>query len=122
MIGKIIQDYQIIELIGQGGMGDVFLAQHTLIGKKAAIKVLKSELLNDETVKTRFINEAKALSDLSHSNIVTLYNFTFDHDTFFMIMEYAEGIPLDVYISRYSGPIPERRCLLIFQKILSPLK
>ena len=118
MIGKIIQDYQIIELIGQGGMGDVFLAQHTLIGKKAAIKVLKSELLNDETVKTRFINEAKALSDLSHSNIVTLYNFTFDHDTFFMIMEYAEGIPLDVYISRYSGPIPERRCLLIFQKIL----
>lgn len=118
MIGKIVQDYQITELIGQGGMGDVFLATHTLIGKKAAIKVLKSDFLNDETVKARFINEAKALSQLNHTNIVTLYNFTFDSSTFYMIMEYAEGIPLDIYISKYSGPIAEKRCIQIFQKIL----
>jgi serine/threonine protein kinase len=74
-IGKELSSYRIISRLGQGGMGVVYLAQHTMIGRKAAVKILKSELCKDQEVVERFYQEGKAVGQLHHENIIDVYDF-----------------------------------------------
>jgi serine/threonine protein kinase len=92
-IGKKVQDYQIVSLLGTGGMGNVYLAQHPLIGKKVAVKILRPEYTNDKEILGRFFLEAKAVNDIQHENVVDILNFVTDEATnnFFILMEYLEG-------------------------------
>lgn len=113
--------YKVIKLIGEGGMGKVYLAEDTLLEKKVALKVLSSELCREEQFIERFKREAKIQSKLSHQNIVTLHNLLKSDDTYFIVMEFAEGITLQELI-RNTGLIPEIRALKIFDKILNALK
>ena len=118
MIGKIVLNYRIISLIGEGGMGKVYLAEHQSLGRLAAIKVLLPELARNEHIRQRFINEAKTLSKLNHQNIVVLYDFSDADDNLLLVMEYVEGTPIENIIENTNGPISEQRCINIFKQVL----
>lgn len=118
MIGKIILNYSILQKLGEGGMGAVYLGKHNTLDRKVAIKVLLPELANNQQIRERFINEAKTLSKLNHQNIVTLFDFTESDGNLFLIMEYIDGIPLDELIEKRTGAISEARCTKIFEKVL----
>jgi serine/threonine protein kinase len=91
-IGQLIGSYQIKALIGEGGMGSVFLAEHVLIGRKAAIKVLKKEFASDSTLVTRFLNEARATNAIGHPGIVEVLDFgTMPGDVPYLVMEHLRG-------------------------------
>lgn len=119
MIGKTVTNYKILEKIGEGGMGSVYLGIHEKLERKVAIKVLNPELSGNTEIRERFINEAKTLSKLNHTNIVTLFDFADVNNTLFLIMEFIEGNPLDHVITNIVGPIPVIRCDSILKQILS---
>src|SRR5687767_3097530 len=75
MVGDVIGNYRILRKIGEGGMGTVYIAEHTLIGRKAAIKVLQREMSYRRELVMRFFNEAKAATAVKHPGIVELYDF-----------------------------------------------
>src|ERR1700743_47371 len=75
LIGKQIGNYLIKAKLGEGGMGAVYLGEHPLIGKRVAVKVLLEELASKEDIVTRFFNEAKAVNDIGHQNIVDIVDF-----------------------------------------------
>jgi serine/threonine protein kinase len=119
MIGNQILNYKVKSLIGDGGMGTVYLAEHVKLGRKVAIKVLHSHLASNESIRQRFVNEAKTMSELQHSNIVSLIDYHEDQFGLYLIMECIEGIPLDEYINSKSGPIPEEQAIELFKHALS---
>ena len=94
MIGKTVSHYQILEKIGEGGMGEVYLAEDTSLGRKAAVKFLSSDKAADTESRKRFIHEARAQAMLTHTNIATFYEVGEEQDQVFIVMEYIEGQPL----------------------------
>jgi serine/threonine protein kinase len=118
MIGQTILNYQIISLLGEGGMGTVYLAEHVKLGRKVAIKVLLPHFVKNELVRSRFINEAKLMSNLHHPNIVTLYDYHEDENGLSLIMELVEGKPLDEYIQEVTGPIQEKEAIQLMKQAL----
>lgn len=119
MIGEKILNYKIEALIGEGGVGKVYLATHTQLGRKVAIKVLNPSLVNNSEIRSRFRNEATTLSNLQHLNIITLYDYLEEQSELFLIMEYAQGNSLDKYIQKTTGPIPEAKARFFFSQILN---
>lgn len=111
-------NYQINKVIGKGGMGTVYLATHTKIGRKVAIKELDPALSRDAGIRLRFKNEAALMANLSHPNIVSLHDYLETPENVYLIIEYVEGIPLDQYIQKVAGPIPEEKAREMFFKIL----
>lgn len=118
MIGKQIQNYKILSLLGEGGMGTVYLAEHVKLGRKVAIKVLLPHLVKNELVRSRFVNEAKLMSALQHPNIVTLFDYVEDENGMSLIMELVDGKPLDEYIQDVTGPIEEKEAIQILEQAL----
>jgi tRNA A-37 threonylcarbamoyl transferase component Bud32 len=118
MIGKQILNYRIEKLIGEGGMGNVYLGIHTHIGRKVAIKALNPNLAKNPDLKERFKNEASTLSQLHHPNIVSLYDYVETEMGIFLVMEYVEGKQMDEYIQTVTGPIPEEKVIPLFCQIL----
>ena len=118
MIGQQILNYRIEKLIGEGGMGNVYLGVHTHIGRKVAIKALNPNLAKNPDLKERFKNEASTLSQLHHPNIVSLYDYVETDLGIFLVMEYVEGKQLDDYIQTVTGPIPENKVIPMFCQIL----
>ena len=100
MVGTTIHSYKIIQKIGEGGMGTVYLGIHEKLSREVAIKMLLPELSNNQDIKERFLNEAKTLSKLNHQNIVTLYDYAELNNNLFLIMEYISGITISDYINR----------------------
>jgi serine/threonine-protein kinase len=96
LIGTRVGNYEIKTKLGEGGMGAVYLGEHPLIGKKVAIKVLLEELVSNESIATRFFNEAKAANDIRHQNIVDVVDFgkiakAGGGFVIYIIMEFLEG-------------------------------
>src|SRR4029079_8452874 len=96
LIGKSIGNYQIKAKLGEGGMGAVYLGEHPLIGKRVAVKVLLEELAAKEDIVARFFNEAKAVNDIGHQNIVDIVDFgkmknDVGGDVVYFIMEFLDG-------------------------------
>ncbi|MFZ1461466.1 MAG: serine/threonine-protein kinase [Ignavibacteria bacterium] len=100
MINGIISNYKILKQIGSGGMGMVYLAQHTTLERYAAVKVLNPEYSGNQFFKERFLNEATTLAKLNHPNIVSLYDFIEYEGRLLIIMEYVEGNTLDDFIKQ----------------------
>ncbi len=122
-VGDVVEGrYRVIKTLGEGGMGTVFLAEHTLIKRRVAIKVLHSELATDADVVERFMNEARAAGTLGHPNIVesTDMGFTSGHVPY-IVFEYLEGTLLTDEIYRVAG-MPVRRAVWIAQQIASALR
>lgn len=100
-IGKRLDGrYEIRELIGIGGMADVYKAYDLLEERIVAVKILKEEYSSNEDFKRRFRNESKAIAVLSHPNIVKVYDVSFGDKVQFIVMEYVNGITLKEYIEQ----------------------
>jgi len=118
--GTEVREYRIEEMLGQGGMGEVYLAVHGLTGQKAAIKVVSPELMRDEGVRQRFIEEARVMAGLKHANIVHLLGFFEEGGRFFLVMEYIEGKTLDDVLER--RPLSEDEARRIGCSVLKGLQ
>ncbi len=104
LINQTIGNYRVSRLLGEGGMGVVYLAQHPVIGRKVAIKLLHVALARDQDIVSRFFNEARAIHMIAHANIVEILDFgqTTDGQPYF-IMEFLEGEALSDAVAR--GPM-----------------
>jgi serine/threonine protein kinase len=118
MIGEIIANYEVKSLLGAGGMGTVYLAEHIKLGRKVAIKSLHPQFVNSEEIRVRFIHEAKVMAELQHPNIVTLYDYVETENGLFLIIELVDGKPIDDYIEQVSGPIEENSAVQLMNEIL----
>ncbi len=120
--GDVVEGrYRILSTLGEGGMGTVFLAEHALIKRRVAIKLLHAELATDDTVIERFMNEARAAGTLGHPNIVESTDMGFTHDHVpYIVFEYLEGSLLTDEIYRVGG-LPVRRAVRIAQQMASAL-
>jgi serine/threonine protein kinase len=112
LIGRRIGNYEIKAKIGEGGMGTVYLGEHPLIGKRVAIKVLLEELVAKEEVVSRFFNEAKAVNDIGHLNIVDIVDFgktlgERNEEVVYFIMEFLDGEALSARIRRAGLPFKD---------------
>jgi serine/threonine protein kinase len=121
LIGTVIGNYQIIAKLGEGGMGTVYLGQHTLLGRRAAIKVLLTDLSARADIVNRFFNEARAVTSISDPGIVQVFDFGYHVDgSAFIVMEYLEGEPLDRRLARL-GKLPAAEALRLCRQIASSL-
>jgi serine/threonine-protein kinase len=102
MIGTAIHNYRIVSRIGEGGMGEVYLAEHAIMGRHAAIKVLRHDLARDTTLVARFFNEARAANAIRHPNIIEVLDvgLTPDGERPYLLMEYLQGETLARRIER----------------------
>src|ERR1043165_96352 len=92
LIGTVmLGQYELIDVLGQGGMSVVFKGRHNLTNQEVALKILPPELAAHSQVKSRFLDEAKALAALDHPNIVHLYNFGQDNGYFALAMQFVDG-------------------------------
>ena len=121
MVGAVLGNYQIIRKLGRGGMGVVYLGQHTLLGRRAAIKVLLPALSARSEIVQRFFNEARAVTSVSDPGIVQVFDFGYHSDgSAFIIMEYLEGEPLDRRLDRL-GRLPPLEALRLGRQLASSL-
>src|SRR3954462_5201870 len=121
--GDVIEGrYRVIKTLGAGGMGVVFLAEHALIKRRGAIKLLHPELASNAEVIERFMNEARAAGTLGHPNIVESTDMGFtDGGVPYIVFEYLEGALLTDEIYRVGG-LPVRRAVRIAQQIAQALR
>ena len=105
MIGRTIAHYQVLEKLGEGGMGVVYKARDTHLDRFVAIKVLPPERVADPERKRRFVQEAKAASALNHPNIITIHDLSSDKGVDFIVMEFVPGKTLEQLIGRKGMPL-----------------
>jgi serine/threonine protein kinase len=104
MVGQTILQYQLLEKLGAGGMGEVYKAQDTRLNRIVAIKVLPAGLAADADRRRRFLQEAQSASGLNHPNIITIYDIVSDGDAQYLVMEYVPGKTLGEIV--HSGGLP----------------
>ena len=120
-VGEVVGSYRITGKLGSGGMGAVYLAKHTLIGREAAIKVLLPELCGDESIVARFFNEARTTTAIKHPGIVEIYDFGYARDgSAYLVMERLEGEPLGARLKRVRK-IPVDQALSIARQMTGAL-
>ncbi len=108
MIGKTVGHYRITAKLGAGGMGEVFLAEDTRLGRKAAIKLLPLDVAADSGRRQRFLKEARAASALNHPRVCIVYDVGETDDGLpFIAMEFVEGASLDTLLARRRLDIPQ---------------
>ncbi|HZL84316.1 MAG TPA: protein kinase [Candidatus Krumholzibacteria bacterium] len=107
--GQILAQYRVLERIGSGGMGEVWRAQDTRLGREVAIKVLLPEVADDPSRLKRFEKEARSASALNHPNIVTIYDFGTTDSVSWMAMELVQGRTLQEILA--DGALPIKRLL-----------
>jgi serine/threonine protein kinase len=120
MIGRVIEGFEVVEKLGEGGMGIVYRAVDTTLGRVVALKALHSELTKDPQLTERFLSEARTQAQLNHPNLATLYRLFQHENNYFMVMEFVEGETISQKI-RNEGPIPQERALGLFKQALAGL-
>ena len=120
MIGTSVAHYKIIDKLGEGGMGEVYRAHDTQLGREVAVKVLPELFVEDEERLARFEREARMLAALDHANIAAIYGLEEVDGQRFLIMQLAEGETLQQRIAR--GPIPVQESLKIARQIAEALE
>src|ERR1700730_17910118 len=117
--GSRLGPYEVLAPIGAGGMGEVYRARDTRLGREVAIKVLPSGLSSDAERLKRFEREARSASSLNHPNIVTIYEIGSADSVSYIAMELVQGEPLRALLLK--GPLPARRLLQIGTQIAEGL-
>ena len=107
MIGQTISHYRIVEKLGRGGMGEVYLAEDKQLGRKVAIKFLPREVATDERAKQRLLREAKTAATLDHPNICAIYEVGQEGDHSFIVLQYIEGETLATRLKRHLPDLRE---------------
>lgn len=107
MVDRTVLQYQILEKLGAGGMGEVYKARDTRLNRFVALKVLPAGMSADAERRRRFIHEAQAASALNHPNIITIYDIVSDGETQYMVIEYVVGKTLLELIPREGLRIPQ---------------
>jgi serine/threonine protein kinase/Flp pilus assembly protein TadD len=120
LVAKTMSHYRVIQELGAGGMGVVYLARDETLDRQVALKVLPAGSLADETARKRLRNEALALAKLSHPNIETIYELGSQDGVDFLVTEYVAGSTLADRIA--NGPLPESELLKIASQIGSALE
>ncbi len=121
MIGQSFGSYRAVRVVGRGGMGVVYAAEHPLLGSQAVVKQLRPELSAQRDVIERFFNEARAASRIKHPGIVSIFDFGYGEDgTAYFVMEYLEGENIGARLAR-TGPIPEAQVLRLGKQIAGAL-
>ncbi|NBC28261.1 MAG: protein kinase [Bacteroidetes bacterium] len=121
MIGRKIKNYQIEELLGEGGMGVVYRARDLNLNRMVALKMLHPEMLHQPDLLKRFKNEAHVTARLTHPNIATLYNFFSEGDLHCLVMEYVAGKTVDDIIKLHKR-IPAEECIRILMQLMEGLE
>jgi serine/threonine-protein kinase len=111
VIGKKLGHYLVVERLGTGGMGEVYTAEDTKLGRKVALKVLPYAVSGDSERRSRFEREAKAVAALNHPNIVTIHAVEEHEGVLFLVMERVEGESLRALLER--GPLAPERVVLL---------
>ena len=120
-VGSQVGAYRIIEQIGEGGMGSVWLAEHMTIGRRAAVKMLHGEFSGRQEIVQRFFNEARAATQITDPGIVQIFDFgTTPEGRAFIVMELLDGEPLDRRLARV-GKLPVHDSLRIMRQVASTL-
>ncbi len=114
--------YEVIDMLGRGGMGTVLRARHIKLNKLVAIKVLNPAILVDESSKLRFEQEAKACGKLTHPNLIAVFDYGFTpNDEPYLAMEYVQGESLEALIES-NGPLNTADFVRIFSQLCKPLQ
>ena len=120
-IGRMLDDrYEILELIGSGGMANVYKARCHRLNRLVAIKILKSDLADNADFRRRFRDESRAVAQLSHANIVSVYDVSTSGETEYIVMELIDGITLKQYMER-RGRMDWRESLHFITQIMRGL-
>ncbi|WP_153124128.1 Stk1 family PASTA domain-containing Ser/Thr kinase [Peribacillus tepidiphilus] len=121
LIGKRIYGrYKILDMIGGGGMANVYLAKDMILEREVALKILRMDFSNDDEFIKRFNREAQSATSLAHPNIVSIYDVGEENNIYFIVMEYVKGLTLKQYIQKYH-PIPVGKTLDIMSQITSAI-
>jgi serine/threonine-protein kinase len=114
-------NYQLVRKLGEGGMGEVYLAEHQLLKRPCALKLVKSDAVADPIALARFEREVQSAARLSHPNTIEIFDYGHTDDgTFYYVMEFLEGKSLTDLV-RESGPLPPGRVVYIFRQVCAGL-
>ena len=116
LIGKSIGGrYKILELIGGGGMSNVYLAHDVILDRDVAVKVLRYNFTDEEELHRRFQREASSATSLTHPNIVSIYDVGEEADMHYLVMEHVKGQTLKQYIQQHAPVSPKRAVTIMLQ-------
>lgn len=118
--GKTLGKYRLTRLLGRGGMGEVYLAEHSTLKNQVAVKILPASLARDEEMVTRFLREARSAASLRHPHIIGIHDVDQQDDINYFSMDYVEGRPLTELIAS-SGGLAEDEIIRISKQVLSAL-
>ncbi len=119
MVGKTLGHYEILAKVGEGGMGEVYRAKDTRLGRTVAIKVLPGDLVSRQDLRQRFEREARTISSLNHPHICTLYDIGEHEGVNFLVMEFLDGQTLEKRLSK--GPLAADEALRLSIEIADAL-
>jgi serine/threonine-protein kinase len=119
--GFKVDRYVLLDLIGQGGMGRVYLAQDTRLNRQVALKILSPERVNNPRAIARFQREARVGAQLQHENLVRVYDFGESSGRYFLVMEYIEGKTIGTLISE-QGAIPVETAVRLVRQVAMGLE
>jgi tRNA A-37 threonylcarbamoyl transferase component Bud32 len=118
---KQLNQYRLVAPIGSGGMGDVFLAEHRLMKRPCALKLIRRDRADDPRAMARFEREVRATARLSHPNTIEIYDYgRTDDGTFYYVMEYLPGMSLQDLVDR-DGPMPPDRVIYLLRQACGAL-
>ena len=123
LVGQVIADrYHVLKKLGEGGMGQVYLAEHVKMGRRSAIKVMNPSMVHDPDAVARFNREAANASRITHPNVCAIYDFgETPEGLIYLAMEFVEGEPLTDVLAR-EGPLPLTRAAGIFLQVADALQ
>jgi eukaryotic-like serine/threonine-protein kinase len=117
-----IGSYTLREKLGSGGMGEVYLAEHQMLKRPCALKLIKPDKADDPQAVARFETEVQATARLTHLNTVEIFDYGHTADgTFYYVMEYLPGLNLQDLVQRY-GPLPPERVVYLLRQVCSALR
>ncbi len=118
---RLLNQYRLGRKLGVGGMGEVFLAEHQLLKRPCAIKLIRPEHASDAHAMARFEREVRATAQLSHWNTIEIFDYGRNDDgVFYYVMEYLPGLSLDVMVRRH-GPLPPARVIYLLRQACDAL-
>lgn len=119
---KRLGQYHLGGKIGAGGMGEVYLAEHVLMRRRCAIKLIRADQTHDPATLRRFEREVQAMATLTHWNTVEVYDFGRAEDgTFYYVMEYLDGLNLEALVDRH-GPVSPGRAIHLLRQVCGALR